>query len=356
MLEANEIAQLQTLTERDIRIDVPMGDIGTADFTRVPETIPLGESAARLVADRLATLAVSEQAYAAWRARVAAQQAIETRVADVRIEGLKRVNPDYLRSFTTINPGDTVDIAAISADAARISALDDIESVAYRFEGEPGDPVLVWLPTEAWIGPDVLRPSLGMYAAGGGNLSFLLGVQHVRHWLNPRGGQWRNNVQVGYETLLTSSLYQPFDTAQRYFVEPAVFGIRSHEDLYNDGDRVATYRFVDLGGRIDFGLNFGRTAQMRLGYVTTERRAEAQTGLSQLPEIDTRDAGLAVSAFYDSRNTDAFATKGVAAAIEYLYTDDALGGDREWETNRGWCARGDSSGQALHVVQPRRRR
>ena len=70
---------------------------------------------------------------------------------------------------------------------------------------------------------------------------------------------------------------------------------------------------------------------MRLGYVTTERRAEAQTGLSQLPEIDTRDAGLAVSAFYDSRNTDTFATKGIAAAIEYLYTDDALGGDREWE-------------------------
>jgi outer membrane protein assembly factor BamA len=70
---------------------------------------------------------------------------------------------------------------------------------------------------------------------------------------------------------------------------------------------------------------------MRLGYVLTERRAEAQTGLSQLPEIDTRDTGLAVSAFYDSRNTGGFATKGVAAAIEYLYADDALGGDRDWE-------------------------
>ena len=82
-----------------------MGDIGTADFTRVPETIPLGESAARLVADRLATLAVPEQEYAAWRARVTTQQAVETRVADVRVEGLKRVNPDYLRSFTKIQPG-----------------------------------------------------------------------------------------------------------------------------------------------------------------------------------------------------------------------------------------------------------
>ena len=70
---------------------------------------------------------------------------------------------------------------------------------------------------------------------------------------------------------------------------------------------------------------------MRLGYVTTNRRAEATTGPPQLPEVDTRDAGLDVSAFYDSRNAETFATQGVAAAIEYLNADDALGGDREWE-------------------------
>ena len=65
--------------------------------------------------------------------------------------------------------------------------------------------------------------------------------------------------------------------------------------------------------------------------MTTKRRAEATTGPAQLPEVDTRDSGLAVSAFYDSRNAGTFATDGVAAAIEYLNADDALGGDREWE-------------------------
>ena len=43
MIEANENLQLHSLTERDIRIDVIMGDITTADFERVPETMPLGE-------------------------------------------------------------------------------------------------------------------------------------------------------------------------------------------------------------------------------------------------------------------------------------------------------------------------
>ena len=47
MIEANETLQLQTIREGDIRIDVHMGDITTADFERVPDTVPLGELATR---------------------------------------------------------------------------------------------------------------------------------------------------------------------------------------------------------------------------------------------------------------------------------------------------------------------
>ncbi len=53
MAEANEKLQLQTLTERDVRIDVTLGDISAADFERTPDTIPLGEKAARAAASRL---------------------------------------------------------------------------------------------------------------------------------------------------------------------------------------------------------------------------------------------------------------------------------------------------------------
>ena len=42
MIEANETLQLNTIRPGDMRIDVEMGDITTADFERVPDTIPLG--------------------------------------------------------------------------------------------------------------------------------------------------------------------------------------------------------------------------------------------------------------------------------------------------------------------------
>jgi NTE family protein len=81
MFEVNERAQLATLTERDVLINVPMGDITTADFERLPETIPLGETAARKVAGRLAELSVPATQYTAWRSSITTSQTIEAKSA-----------------------------------------------------------------------------------------------------------------------------------------------------------------------------------------------------------------------------------------------------------------------------------
>jgi NTE family protein len=331
MFEVNEKAQLATLTDRDILINVPMGDITTADFERLPETIPLGEIAARKVADRLATLAVAAPEYNSWRTRITTSQEIEATVAAVRVEGLEYVNPGYLSSLTSVQAGDVVAIGDISADARHMAALDELDSVAYRLDGDPGAATLTWLPEEISLGKSVLRPTLGLFADGGGDFQFLAGMQHVHRWVNSLGAQWRNQLQIGNETLLTTSFYQPLDVAQRTFIEPGAFGKRIIEDIYNDGDRLATYEFVDIGGRVDFGWNASRYAQLRLGYVFDQRKTRIETGPPALPAVDDDDAGLVVNARYDSRDTATFSTRGLAAGVRYEHTDESLGSDRDWE-------------------------
>jgi NTE family protein len=328
---ANEEIQLASLGDRDVRIDVPMGDITTSDFERVPETIPLGEKAARAAADRLAAYALPAAEYTAWRKEATASKAAERRIADVRIEGLNWVNADYLQSISTVRTGDVVDIDTISRDARRMAALDELESVAYRLEGDADRTTLVWLPAEATIGKDYLSPSLGVYADGGGDLKFQVSLQHVRRWLNERGAQWRNTLEVGYETSIATSLYQPLDVGQQFFVEPELFAGQTLENLFLDGAHVATVEFRDLGGRLDFGWNLQQAAQLRLGYWASDRRASVQTGPPDVAAADEVDAGLAFAARYDSRDTASFATSGMSAALEYYRSDDSLGADREWE-------------------------
>jgi NTE family protein len=333
MMQANERAQLQTLTATDVRIDVDLGDVGSSQFERTAETIVFGEKAARAMAPQLAKLAVSASDYIAWRRRVTVSQGIEIKVAEVRFEGLTRINPEYLRSLTSVRAGDVVDIAAISRDAARMSALDDLQSVEYQLSGDPDNPVLTWRPKENEIGLDYLRLGGGLYAAGSGDLQFELSLQYVRHWLNAYGGQWRNELAVGSRSLVATSLYQPLNMSQIFFVEPLVELDRSLEYVYNDYNRIAQYRFVDLGGRLDFGVNIGNSSQIRAAYWGERRRIDVYTGPEALlPTGEAWDAGLAATAFYDTRDSASFATRGTAAAVEYFYSDRALGATRDWQT------------------------
>ena len=331
MIEANETLQLQTLREGDIRIDVPMGDITTSDFERVPDTIPLGEAAARQHAAALAAFAVTPGQYGAWRQRVTQSQDLEVRLADVRYEGLQRVNPDYLASRDSINAGDMVNSATLSAEAQRMSVLRDFDSVGYRLDGDPGSPTLTWLPREKNWGPDYLKADLGLYTSSDGDLEFALYARHVRTWVNSLGAEWRNELLFGGETMLSTSFFQPLDQAHRFFVEPRALLSRTLENIFIDDERVARYQFRDVAGQIDLGVNAGRYAQARLGYIYDQRYIDVDVGSPLLAESDPTDAGIVATVEYDSRDTTFAPTRGFAAALEYYNVNDSLGSDREWQ-------------------------
>jgi NTE family protein len=67
VINANVSQQLDSLTANDVAIEIDMRDVGSADFDRIEESIPLGKIAAFAHRDELARFSVSEAAYAAWR-------------------------------------------------------------------------------------------------------------------------------------------------------------------------------------------------------------------------------------------------------------------------------------------------
>jgi len=331
MIHANEQLQLHSLSERDVLVDVPMGDITTSDFERVPETIPLGEAAARAAAARLARLAVPTEQYQVWRRKVTSPQDIDTTLAEVCYDGLERVHPEYLEQRAQVHPGDTVDVAEISEEAQRMSALQEFESVEYRLTGDPAKPTLQWLPREKRWGPNYLKFDLGMYSSAGGDLAFAIHGKHMRTWINGLGAEWRNVVQLGYDNLYKTSFYQPLSVAQRWFVEPRLVAQRTVEELFYDGDRLARYNYADVGGGFDLGVNMSNRAQARLGYAYTHRSVDLDTGSPLLPEDNHNDAGVVFGVTYDSRDTPFNPTRGLVSALEYQDSDDSLGADRDWE-------------------------
>jgi NTE family protein len=352
MIDANQKAQLATLTERDVSIVVQMGDIGSASFERVPEAIPLGATAARSQAAALARYAVPEAEYLAWRARIDREQGPAVRLADVRITGTQRVNTEYLQAqLRVVRPGAAVTPAIIAEDTARLYALGDFEKVEYQLTGDPAAPTLEINAVEKSWGPNFVRFDLGLAASIGGDLLFALRGEHNRTWLNARGAEWLNTVQIGQESLLETRFFQPFDVRQRFFVEPSAKLGRRLDDVFVDGDRVATYALTGYYGQLDVGMNLATRAQLRAGLRRGVAEAEVETGGVDLPELDsTSVTEFVASIAYDTRDTVFLPTRGSRIQLRYLNAGSLLGGDQAYDLLEGiWLKAFPWRGDALQL-------
>jgi NTE family protein len=349
MIDANQNAQIATLTERDVSIVVPMGDIGSAAFDRVPDAIPLGYAAARERVDALRRYSLPDAEYRAWQAAVVRPSAGRTRLADVRVRGLKRVNPEYVRQqLQTVKPGAEVDSSDIATDTGRIFALGDFERVEYRLTGPRDAQVLDIRPVEKSWGPDFVRFDLGLAANGDGVLQALLRADHTRTWLNPRGGTWSSAAQIGFQTLFETELYQPLDVRQRFFIRPQLQYERRIEDIYVDGDRTARYALQEGFAQFDVGLNLGTRAQVYAGLRSGLLEASIDTGSRAFPELDWQaDSSFQLGAVYDTRDAVGLPTRGLLANARYSHSGSWFGGEQDYDLVEGvlvksWPFRGDA--------------
>lgn len=337
MIKGNERAQIETLTDADIGIDVPMGDIGTGDFERVPDAIELGKAAARAVADQLRRLAVSSEDYMAWRAGVSTLDNPAMTLAEVRVTGLERVNPGYVEAqLEHLAPGAAVTSQQISEETDRIYALGEFEQVDYDVSGPQEARVLDITPVEKHWGPHYLRFDFGLTAEGTGELQAILRGEHTLTWANRLGGRWDNILQIGRQTLLETEFYQPLDDPQRYFVSAALRFDSNLEGIYNDGERIARYFLRDVYGEFGGGVNFGTRAQltagMQLGYVETER----DTGALIFPDgIRERDNRAFLTYAYDTRDDIGLPTRGSLVYLSYSHSDSWFGGEQEYDLAEG---------------------
>jgi NTE family protein len=354
MIDTNQNAQLASLKPDDVGILVPMGDIGSAAFDRVPDAIPLGYAAARDYVDKLRRYSLPEAEYAAWRATVVRPGRGKTRLADVRIRGLDRVNPAYVQAqLQNVAPGAEVAPAEIVADTQRIYALGDFERVEYRLRGPAESPVLDIRPVEKSWGPDFVRFDLGLVANGDGVLQALLRADHARTWINSRGGQWSSAVQIGFQSIARTGFYQPFDVRQRFFVQPFIEYQRNLEDVYDDGDRRARYVLQENFAQVDLGMNLGTRAQLRAGIRSGVIDADVDTGEALLPELDREgDAALVLGLVYDTRDAVGLPTRGTFINARYERSGSWLGGDQDYDliegvVTRSWPWRGDALTLAL---------
>jgi NTE family protein len=346
LTEQNVRRSLAELKPRDILVEPELGDFSAGDFDNLPKTVPIGEAAARKVADRLRALSLPPEQYAALRKRQgpASTDAMVTVVDEIRVEGTQRINPQVVLQSMQTETGKPIDRDTIDLDLRRIYGRGDFENVGYTVEEIDGKRVLTVKVREK---PQThyVRFGLELEADLGQRSFFNLYASHRAKALNRFGAEWRNDLVLGRNVLLATEFYQPLSERQYFFVAPQLRYSNRPLDLYVDDLLTAEYKDRSGVAQFDVGANFLQYGQARLGLAIGERRFSQQSGSVVLPSGGTTNIRAAIFDLkLDQLSGVNFPTGGWAGEGTLYSQLSSLGGDNPYNRWRAAAATAFSAG------------
>ncbi|MBK1647401.1 patatin-like phospholipase family protein [Rhabdochromatium marinum] len=316
--------------QRDLLIVPDLGDIGSGDFPRAIDAIATGVTAARQAAPQLRRFSLSPAAYAAWkRARFGTNAPVQ-RVSQVRIQGLKRVNPEVFEPLIDAQQGEAFDRDQLERDIQRLYGRGDFERISYRFEtDEAGDDLLIVNAVEKPWGPNYLSFGLGLSSDNQGDSRFGLRATYTKTWANRLGSEWRSELQIGNEPRLFSEWFQPFDLEHSGFAAAYIDISDTPYSVFDGDQRVARYDVT----RMHLGVDIGSTRNhldMRIGPYWGITDVNLDTGSSELPEGDVKDSGLRARIVHDTLDSAAVPRSGLRLELDIKNPLEALGADQSY--------------------------
>ena len=321
LTQQNVQASLASLKPTDVVILPQLGEFSAADFDHLPLTVPIGETAARAVADQLAKLSVPAAEYEVWRAHRLAgtQDAIEA-VDEIRFRELHHVNADTAAKVLQIKPGVPIQQEELDRDMRRIFGTGDFEHVSYSILVEPGRRILDIDAVEKSWGPDYLRLGLGLSTDFQGDANFKLLASYRQTWLNSLGAEWRTDLQVGTTSRISTEFYQPLEPSQTFFLTPSAEALRRSQDVFSGTQRIATYDIRMAAAGLALGAQFTKYGMVQLGVVRNTMRATLDTGpLALAPPPESQSyTGLVVQGSVDQLDNLNFTRSGYAANFQVL--------------------------------------
>jgi NTE family protein len=225
----------------------------------------------------------------------------------------------------------------------RLYGTGDFEHVSYQLLDEPGRRILNVDAIEKSWGPNYLRMGLGLSADFRGDAYFNLLASHRRTWLNRLGGEWRNDVQFGRTTRLSTEFYQPLEKSQTFFMVPSLSYERRPVDVYQAIQRVARYNVAEGRVALEGGLQFTRYGELRLGLERSQVETSLDTGPDAFVPPDARrsQASVTLRGLVDQLDNLNFPRAGYALSFNLRSTNPQSG-------DAPGYSRGDITGNYVH--------
>jgi NTE family protein len=286
VIAANELRSMQNA---DILVSVPLAKFESTDYNRNSEIVRAGYDAAAGKSEILSRFAVDDAQWQQYEMERSARRKTAAPVPTfIEVEGTSpRISKDIEKSLAH-NVGKPVDPGRLQDDMTNVMGMGRYSRVGYRGIQRDDRYGLLINADEKSYAPPTIRPLIIIDGSEYRHVQFTVGARLTFFDLGAFGSEWRNDASIGSNTKLQSSYYLPFGSAHRWFIEPSAFALNTQQPLYHKQQLYAEYRDREFGGKFDFGYTFGRSAQLRVGYLAAKERFVATTINDPFGEPDGR--------------------------------------------------------------------
>ncbi|MGL5470832.1 MAG: patatin-like phospholipase family protein [Shewanella sp.] len=313
LTNASTEKQKQLLTEKDVLIRPAIGALSTTDFTIMPLALTLGKEAATNQLVKLQKLSVSEEQYLAYveHKRVASKQ-LKAEVAhpikDIVFDNQSKVSLNLLKETLELQPGQNITKDELNEAIKRIYALNKFERVDAEFvEGEEGRVLTVTTRAKSW-GPNYFQLGFNWEDDFSSDSAMSFDMAYTMTDLTLNGGEWRNEVKLGFEKLFATEFYQPLNRDQEFYSRARYQYDIQTWDLYDNNNRAFVFDRKTHTIELGIGYNYILQGVIELGLLAEKGALVNDAWLFE--DFDFNSYGAYLRVGYDSLDSISFPTAG----------------------------------------------
>lgn len=330
-IQQNTVAQAKALAQldpRDVLIRPDLGRVSTMSFNLVGEAADLGRQAALASADKLAPLALDDEAWRHYVEGLARADDEPPLISSVRIDNDSGVEDAVITSRLHVPLGQRLDYVKLAHDIDVLYGIDIFDRINFRIDRMPDETdQLVIIVRGRRTGRNRVRLGIELETDFVSDGLFNLGVNITRMPMNRLAAEWRTQLQIGRAPGITTEFWQPLDAATRWFVAPEFSFQADSIGLFDDaGNQFAEYRVWELGGGLGVGRQLGQWGEIRTGLRFDKARARVIIGIPDFfPSAERVDGEVFVRMALDTLDNARFPRSGTLALAEASFGFEALG-------------------------------
>ena len=264
MISANELRSMQDV---DLLISVPLQKYGTLDFDKSDQIIKAGYDAAAAKSRILSTLAVDDATWNQYLAERAARRITTPPIPEfVAVDGVNGHLSQRIQKQMAGAVGKPVDYNELDSEIMHLKGIGRFSTLSYEMTERNGEQGLLVKTEENTYGPPIVRPLILVDGSSLNNVTFNLGARITFLDIGGFRSEWRTDIILFSQYGIRSEYYHPFTPQTHWFVAPRLFALNNPFYLYDNNKLLTIYRGTNAGGGLDTGYQFGRIAELRVGY------------------------------------------------------------------------------------------